>query len=149
MPLLVMALTVGVFESIFFRGFVQTRLQDGLGDVAGIAAAAVLYALYHVGYGMGVEDMLFLGALGVVYAVAFALVRNLLVIWPLLTPLGSFYANVTTGDIPLPWAAILGWVDVLALMTAILLLGFRHQRRLPRSAPGRAVDSVPGGPSSG
>ena len=33
--------------------------------------------------------MVFLFGLGVLYAVAFALVRNVLVLWPLLTPLGS------------------------------------------------------------
>lgn len=130
-PLLVMSLTVGAFETIFFRGFVQTRLTASFGQVPGIALAAALYAAYHVGYGMGAEGMPFLFGLGVVYAVAFALVRNVLVLWPLLTPLGSFFNNLNSGDIELPWEAILGFADVLGLMVAAVWWG---RRRLQKAA---------------
>jgi len=125
----VMALVVGVFESIFFRGFVQGRLEEAFGSRVGIAGAAVLYGAYHVGYGMGLREMLFLTGLGVVYAVAYALPRNVFVLWPLLTPVGSFFANVEAGDIDLPWASIMGFADVLALMVAAIWLGARHARR--------------------
>jgi membrane protease YdiL (CAAX protease family) len=129
LPLLVMALVVGVFESVFFRGFIQNRLEAQFGPVVGIAGAAVLYGLYHVGYGMSVTELAFLTGLGVIYAVAFALVRNLLVLWPLLTPLGSFYAQVRAGDIELPWASILGFADVLAVIIVVVLIARRHERR--------------------
>jgi hypothetical protein len=36
---------------------------------------------------------------------------------------------VTAGDIDLPWASILGFVDVAALMLAAFWLGPRTQRR--------------------
>lgn len=127
-PLLVMALVVGVFESVFFRGFVQTRLEARYGSPAGIAGAAVLYGGYHVGYGMGLADIVFLTGLGLTYAVAFALARNLLVLWPLLSPLGSFYAQVDNGDIDLPWASILGFADVAVVMGVALWLARRHER---------------------
>jgi membrane protease YdiL (CAAX protease family) len=52
-PLLVGALTVGLFEAIFFRGFIQGRLEASIGTGPAAAGAALLYALYHVGYGMG------------------------------------------------------------------------------------------------
>jgi hypothetical protein len=128
-PLLVMSLVVGAFESVFFRGFVQTRLEAQLGTVPGVAAAALLYGGYHVGFGMTGPDLLFLTGLGVVYAVAFAVGRNLVVLWPLLTPLGSFYANLEAGDIELPWASIAGFVDVLAVMLLAGWLAVRHERR--------------------
>jgi hypothetical protein len=128
-PLLVMALVVGVFESIFFRGFLQQRLQRQFGDLAGILIAAVAYGAYHVGYGMGLDQIAFLTGLGVVYAVAFALARSVFVLWPLLTPLGSFYANVQAGDIPLPWASIAGFADVLIVMLVVIWLAHRHLTR--------------------
>ena len=128
-PLLVMSLTVGAFETVFFRGFVQTRLSASFGRAPGIAVAAALYAVYHVGYGMSSEGMVFLFGLGIVYAVAFDLTRNALVLWPLLTPLGSFFNNLNTGDIELPWASILGFADVLGLMVASIWLGHRRLQR--------------------
>lgn len=134
-PLLVMALVVGVFESIFFRGFVQNRLEAQFGPVAGIAGAAALYGLYHVGYGMGTNELLFLTGLGVVYGIAFAIVRNVLVLWPLLTPLGSFYAQVKSGEIELPWASIAGFADVFAVMLIVLWLAHRHERGRDASRP--------------
>lgn len=129
-PLLALALTVGLFEAVFFRGFIQNRLEASFGPVGGVAGASALYALYHVGYGMGGAEMLFLFGLGVVYAVAFSVVRNLIVLWPLLVPLGSFYNNLRGGDIQMPWEAILGFVDVLGLMLAAMWLAAKHERRV-------------------
>jgi membrane protease YdiL (CAAX protease family) len=138
-PLLMMSLVVGVFEAIFFRGFIQTRLEEQLGSVGGVVGAAVLYGAYHVGFGMRGSELLFLTGLGLVYAVAFAIARNLVVLWPLLTPLGSFYANVEAGDIELPWASIAGFADVLALMLLAGWLAVRHQRKAVIAAgPGTA-----------
>jgi membrane protease YdiL (CAAX protease family) len=128
-PLLVLSLTVGLFEAVFFRGFIQTRLEGSLGPIGGIGGASALYAVYHIGYGMDAGEMLFLFGLGIVYGVAFAVARNVAVLWPLLIPLGSFYNNLESGQIELPWVSILGFVDVLGLMGAVVLLALRHQRR--------------------
>jgi membrane protease YdiL (CAAX protease family) len=133
-PLLVMALVVGVFESIFFRGVLQRRLQRQFGDLAGILIAAVAYGAYHVGYGMGLDQIAFLTGLGVVYA--FALARSVFALWPLLTPLGSFYANVQAGDIPLPWASIAGFADVLVVMLVVVWIAHRHLARTSPAAAG-------------
>jgi hypothetical protein len=78
---------------------------------------------------MSLTEIGFLLGLGVVYAVAFATARNLLVLWPLLTPLGSFFANLRAGDIPLPWASILGFGDVLVVIVVVIVLARRHERR--------------------
>jgi membrane protease YdiL (CAAX protease family) len=134
-PLLVMALVVGVFEAVFFRGFVQSRLEEQFGSVVGILGAATLYGAYHVGYGMGLSEMGLLTGLGVVYAVAFALPRSVFVLWPLLTPLGSFYNGVTSGDIDLPWASIIGFAEVFIVMLVVMGLALRHtSRRLPNGS---------------
>ena len=145
-PLLVMALVVGIFESIFFRGFVQGRLVAMFGPGVGIAAAAGLYGLYHVGYGMGLDEMTFLLGLGVVYAIAYQLTSNLLVLWPLLTPLGSFFAQVDAGDIDLPWASILGFLDVAAVMITVIVIAHRHERRvrLAEADTGQATQVLSG-----
>ncbi|MDP2290517.1 MAG: hypothetical protein Q8M22_04970, partial [Actinomycetota bacterium] len=99
-----------------------------------VAGAAALYALYHVGYGMGADEMVFLFGLGVVYAIAFRLVRNVLVVWPLLTPLGAFFNNLDSGDIDLPWASMIGFGEVGVAMVAVIWLAHRHERRRERAA---------------
>jgi uncharacterized protein len=144
-PLLVMSLTVGAFETLFFRGFIQDRLRAAGGQAVGVGGAAALYALYHVGYGMSGSELLFLFGLGTVYAGAYALVRNGLVLWPLLTPLGSFFNNLSNADIVLPWASILGFVDVLGLMVAVLWLA---RRRWKKQLAHSAVAADPSRPST-
>lgn len=125
-PLTLMSLTVGLFESVFFRGFIQNRLEDSFGPVFGIGGAALLYGLYHIGYGMGGAEIVFLIGLGVIYALAFAATRNVLVLWPLLTPLGSLFNNLEAGDIVLPWASMAGFGEVLAAMGVVLWFAHRH-----------------------
>jgi membrane protease YdiL (CAAX protease family) len=129
-PLLTMSVMVGLFETIFFRGFVQTRLTASFGTVPGVFAAAALYALYHVGYGMGPQEMMFLFGLGLLYGIAYLCVNNVLVLWPLLIPIGSFFNNLQSGNIDLPWAAIAGFVDVIAIMFAAIWLAHRRERRV-------------------
>ena len=128
-PLLGMSVVVGFFEAVFFRGFVQGRLEASFGSVPAVAGAAVLYAGYHVGYGMGRSEIWFLLALGVVYAVAYRLTGNVLIIWPLLTPMGAFFNNLRAGDIELPWTSLLGFADVALLMAAAIWAAYRYQRK--------------------
>jgi uncharacterized protein len=130
LPLLAMALAVGAFESVFFRGFIQNRLEASFGLAPAVAVAAGLYGLYHVGYGMGGEEIGFLVGLGIVYAVAFRAAGSILVLWPLLTPLGSLFNQLQASELVLPLAAILGFVDILGLMVAAIWLAIRHERRL-------------------
>jgi len=142
-PLLVMAIVVGFFEAIFFRGFVQLRLEDAFGVLPSVGGAALLYSLYHVGYGMAPREMVFLFGLGVVYAIAFRLVRNTLVLWPLLLPLGSFFNTLDSGDITLPWAAILGFADVAALMATVVIWVRRRERRALHATPPARTSASP------
>ena len=128
-PLLGMSLVVGLFEAVFFRGFVQGRLEASLGPRPAVIGAAALYAVYHVGYGMDLSEMWFLLGLGVLYAIVFRLTQNVLILWPLLTPLGAFFNNLDNAAIELPWASLLGFADVAMLMLAALWLARRHIRR--------------------
>jgi hypothetical protein len=82
--------------------------------------------------------MVFLFALGVVYGIAYACVNNVLVLWPVLIPLGSFFNNLQSGGFELPWLSIAGFVDVMAVMfTAIWLAHRREQKAATNSLPKR------------
>jgi membrane protease YdiL (CAAX protease family) len=133
-PLLVMSVTVGIFEAVFFRGFVQGTLERSVGVGPAVLLAAGLYALYHVGYGMGADEMLFLFGLGVVYAIVYRLTENVLILWPLLTPAGSFFNQLGSGDLAgeLPWASIAGFANVLMVMAVGIWLTAGWERRTRR-----------------
>lgn len=102
--------------------------------------------MYHVGYGMGWQEMVFLFGLGVVYGIAYAVVPDIIVLWPLLIPMGSFFNNLQSGGFDLPWASILGFVDVLAVMVTAIVLAHRKTRDQPQSsAPREAQRTLPTG----
>jgi hypothetical protein len=86
--------------------------------------------------------MAFLFALGMVYGIAYACVNNVLVLWPLLIPLGSFYNSLQSGEIDLPWASIAGFVDVMAIMFAAVWFAHRRERR---DGPAAAGETTEGG----
>jgi len=46
---------------------------------------------------------------------AYAVTRNILVLWPFLTPVGGCFATTKAGDTTLPMVAILGLADVFGL----------------------------------
>jgi len=132
MTLGAMALMVGVFETIFFRGFVQGRLEASFGTAPAVFGAALLYGAYHVGYGMGAQETALLFGLGIVYALAYATSNNFFIMWPLLTPVGSLFAQFDDGELVgrLPWASLLGFADVIVVMVFILWFARKHERKL-------------------
>lgn len=130
LPLLCMALTVGLFENIFFRGFVQLRLEQSFGVIPSIVLSSSMYCLYHVGYGMAGSEFLMLFVVGLVYASIFRLTRNVFILFPLLTPMGALFTNLNEGLI-IPFESIIGFT--LVFVSAIIGLVFIDQRLTKRS----------------
>jgi membrane protease YdiL (CAAX protease family) len=145
-PLLLMSITVGFFEAVFFRGFIQGTLEAAIGAAPAVLLAAGLYALYHVGYGMGGSQMGFLFGLGVVYAVAYRITTNVLIIWPLLTPLGGFFNQLQSRELAgqLPWTSMLGFGSVLMVMAVFIARARRHERRQQAKSASSDKGRLPG-----
>ena len=126
--LIVMALAVGLFEAVFFRGWLQLRFEEAFGLVPGLILAAGCYSLYHVGYGMNMDEMLFLFGLGLTFGAFFRLTKNIFVLWPFYTPMGSIYTNLNEG-LSLPFEATYGFVITIALMVGLIVYaGIYHQK---------------------
>lgn len=138
-PLVTMAITVGLFEAIFFRGWLQLRFEEAFGMVPGLVLGALCYGLYHIGYGMTWHEMLFLFGLGLVYAAVFRLTKNVAVLWPFYTPVGGLYSNLSEG-LTLPFEATYGFVLTLGLMVAVIVVA---AGLYTRAQPARAEIKLP------
>lgn len=134
-PLIAMTLAVGLFEAVFFRGWLQMRFEEAFGLVPGLLLGALCYSLYHVGYGMETEELLMLFFLGVTFGAMFRLTRNIFVLWPFYTPVGGLFNNLTEG-LAMPFEATYGFLLTLALMVFIIGMGLRklHLSRSSESA---------------
>lgn len=119
-PIITMALAVGLFEAIFFRGWLQLRFEAAFGLLPGLILGALCYSLYHVGYGMDLDELAFLFGLGLVFGAFFRLTKSIFVLWPFYTPIGGLYTNLKDGLV-LPFEATYGFILTLGLMLAIIL----------------------------
>lgn len=128
LPLLALTLAIGFFEAIFWRGWVLLRFEEAFGIIPAILLGSALYALYHIGYGMGTSEIVFLFFIGILFAVAFRLTKNILILVPLFQPMGQLVTLINDG-LTLPLGASMGFMMVLALMLALVVLAARYHSR--------------------
>lgn len=133
-PLVTMSLTVGLFEAIFFRGWIQLRLENAFGAIPAIILGAAFYAFYHFGYGMTMSEVWFLFTLGLQFALAFRITKNVLVLWPFYTWIGGLYTNLEEGLV-LPLEATYGFIIVLVFMLVSIVLVWKRNH-------GRSILSI-------
>lgn len=126
--LITMSLAVGLFEAVFFRGWLQLRLEEAFGVVPGLILAAACYSLYHVGYGMTWAELGPLFFYGLTFGAMFRLTRNILVCWPFYTPVGGLFTTLTDG-LAIPFEATYGFVLTLVMMAALVAVAARFPAR--------------------
>lgn len=128
-PLIALSLAVAFFEAIFWRGWVLLRLEEAFGLIPAIILSSVLYAVYHVGYGMPLSEILFLFWIGILYAVSFRLTKSIFILWPLFQPMGQL-VTLVKDELQLPFIASLGFIESLVLMIVLVFLANKlHQRQ--------------------
>jgi len=128
LPLIALALTIGFFEAVFWRGWVLLRLEEAFGIIPAILLGSALYAAYHIGYGMPASEMMFLFFIGILFAVVFRLTKNVFILWPLFQPMGQLITLVKD-KLTLPLLASLGFIEALILMLVLVWLASRYQRK--------------------
>jgi hypothetical protein len=123
-----LALAIGFFEALFWRGWVLSRLEESFGLLPAILLGSGLYAIYHIGYGMPWKEIGFLFFIGVLYAVSFRLTKSVFILWPLYQPLGQM-VTLIRDELQLPLIATLGFVEALVLMLVIIWLAGRYYNK--------------------
>lgn len=129
-PLATMALAVGIYENIFYRGWVQLRMEEYFGIIPAILLSAIIYSLYHVGYGMSIGEIKVLFIIGVIYSTIFRATGNIFILYPLLTPSGALFTQLKEG-LRLPFPATYGFADVIVL----IIIGFFLINKISRKNP--------------
>ena len=127
-PLVALALAIGFFEAVFWRGWVLLRLEESFGIIPAILLGSAFYAAYHLGYAMPLSEMIFLFFIGILFAVVFRLTRNILILWPIFQPMGQL-VTLVKDQLTLPLLAALGFAEVLMLMLVLVWLARRYHRK--------------------
>jgi membrane protease YdiL (CAAX protease family) len=127
-PLIVLALAIGFFEALFWRGWVLLRLEESFGIIPAVLLGSLLYALYHVGYAMPLNEIVFLFFVGVMFAVVFRLTKSVFILWPAFQPMGQLVTLIGDG-LTLPLISALGFVEVLVVMSVLVWLAARYYKK--------------------
>lgn len=129
MPLITLTLAIGFFEAVFWRGWVLLRLEEAFGLIPALILSSVLYAAYHIGYGMPLSEMIFLFFIGLLFAVVFRITKNVFILWPVFQPMGQLI-TLMKESLPLPLIAAVGFTEVLAVMVfAAIFVPFIAQKK--------------------
>lgn len=131
LPLIALALCIGFFEAVFWRGWVLLRLEESFGTIPAILLGSALYSAYHIGYAMPASEMIFLFFIGIMFSVVFRLTKNIFILWPVFQPMGQLVTLVKDG-LTLPLLASLGFFEVLIVMLVIVWLAGRYQKKHAR-----------------
>src|SRR3989304_4991814 len=104
LPLIFLSFAIGLFEAIFWRGWVQLRLEEAFGILPSILLASVMYAA------------------------AFRLTKSILILYPFFQPLGQL-KTLITDQLALPTIAALGFGEFLALIVLAIWLVWKRQKK--------------------
>ena len=130
LPLIALSLCIGFFEAVFWRGWILLRLEEAFGLIPAIFLGSLLYAAYHIGYGMPASEMVFLFFIGILFAVVFRITKNVFILWPLFQPMGQLVTLIKDG-LTLPVLAALGFFEVMIVMFVLVWLAGRYLRKHP------------------
>jgi len=128
LPLLMLALSIGFFEAIFWRGWVLLRLEEAFGIIPAIIIGSLLYAGYHIGYGMDFTEMRFLFIIGIMFAIIFRLTKNVLILWPIFQPMGQLITLIKD-KLELPMISILGFGEILIFMFVMIWMANKYYKK--------------------
>ena len=128
LPLLTLGLALGFFEAVFWRGWVQLRLEESFGMIPAIVLSALMYASYQIGFGLAPQEIFLMFFLGLLYAAAFRVTNSVFVLWPALQPVGLLAVWLRSG-MQLPLISSLGFLEVLGMMALLVWLASRYARK--------------------
>jgi uncharacterized protein len=128
LPLVALALAIGFFKAVFWRGWVLLRLVESFGIVPAVLLGSLMYATYHVGYRMDISEMVFLFFIGIMFAVVFLVTKSVLILWPVFQPMGQL-VTLIEDRLTLPFLATVGFGEVLIVMVVVAYLAGRYQRK--------------------
>lgn len=84
------------WEPFFIFGWLQSRFEKAFGIVGGIILTGIALGVYHLG-SFELKNVLIITANGIVFAMVYRLVNNLLVMWPALWCISSSVGTLSGG----------------------------------------------------
>lgn len=121
-----------LWEPLFVFGWLFLRWERAFGWLPAIALTGAGFALQHVG-SVTPGAALGFGMFALVFAVIFALVRNLAILWPLFYPIASGIGTLQAGVV-MGWPAVVSGAVLLVVQIAVIAVMARMRPRIARAS---------------
>ena len=125
---------VVLWEPLFVFGWLFLRWERAFGWLPAILLVGIGFALQHVGSVPPAVAIGF-GGFAIAFGIVFALVRNLLILWPLFYPIASGIGTLQSGVI-FDWADVVSGTVLLAVQAVLLVVMVRWAGRTRSVIPG-------------
>lgn len=109
-----------LWEPLFVYGWLQLRCRESFGWLPAPLLAAVAFGLYHVG-SVPISTALGFAGIGLVFGIVFALIPNMLVLFPLTWAVSSTIGTLQSG-LAFGWDVVAMGAVVLAIQVAGLII---------------------------
>lgn len=124
-PALAFILVSGIFELVFFYGYLQGEFEKAFGLIPSILLAALAYSAHHIGFQPGAYMELFF--VGILYIGIFrAAGRNAFVLYPFAWGVGACWDVLLDDQISSP--SFRWWVALTLLGLTLAAFWFFHRR---------------------
>lgn len=107
-----------LWEPLFVFGWLYLRWERAFGWLPAILLTGAGFTLQHVG-AVPVAAAIGFGAFALAFAVAFALVRNLAVLWPLFYPVASGIGTLQAG-FAMGWSSVVSGAVLLVVQVGVV-----------------------------
>lgn len=119
-------MVAGIFEMLFFYGFLQLRFERAFGIIPGIVLAAAFYSFHHAGFQPEFVKLFFVGLM---YMGVFRTTRSLLIVYPFFWGVGACWdVLVQFGTAP----EQLRWSNALVVLGLMALAGVYFYQKAKR-----------------
>jgi membrane protease YdiL (CAAX protease family) len=137
----VIANTAILWEPLFIYGWLQIRFERAFGIVPSILLTGLSFAAYHIGANYPPVALAMLLAVGLLFAMAFRITTNLLVVWPLASGLGSSLGTLI-GGLQFTWEHVTVWSVILGIQLIVIVFTWYKQNKAGRSRTHRLHQKV-------
>lgn len=112
------------------------------GLIPALTIGSFLYSIYHIGYGMPANEMLFLFFIGLMFAVAFRVTKSIFILWPFFQPLGQLTTLLKDGGVgtELPLIAVVGFIEALVAMMTTTIFSPAIAKRIKNKTQGARLE---------
>jgi membrane protease YdiL (CAAX protease family) len=127
-PLVMQALVLGLFEAIFWWGWMLRRIEDAFGFLPAALITSGLYLLFHFGDVTRLRDIAVFFIVGLILALLFRLTGSVFSLWPFLQPAVQLVPLINT-NLKLPMVSAMGYTLVVAVMGLLIWQAGEYARK--------------------